>query len=178
MYKRQLLQRHGGELARRLRTLWKDEEAIDQALIDAAHALWSDPDRFEDRGAPGALRAWLFQVARNRLLAQLRQRARRRALPLSEDAEVDTGRRGPVELLIELEESRLLERALAALPAEERRLLYLRVEGELSYAEIALLDEPGLASSPALAARAESRVRQRMFRIRRKLERALAGVAP
>lgn len=89
-----------------------------------------------DRGydpARGRFSAWLFTVARNRCLEQLRKthgRDRRADdLPapgvLAEDPEVCVGRR------------RQVRAAMAGLPAAQQHLLLLKQVGDLTYREIA-----------------------------------------
>lgn len=80
----------------------------------------------------GEARAWLFRIARNAALDELRRRKRRARLtaePVEEAA--------PVETEAELSERRLaLKQAVAALPGPDRELIALRFFVGLSMAEI------------------------------------------
>lgn len=88
-------------------------------------------DRSFDPGR-GRFSAWLFTVARNACLMELRSQQRRgaahRKIPEPSPS------RAPDELL---EPSRRVERALAELSEAQRQLLLLKQVGQLTYAEIA-----------------------------------------
>lgn len=103
---------------------------------------------------PGAIRTWLFRVARNEVLMSARQKK-----------EVDCADPDRVwndetpETILEREEQhRLLERALRSLKREYREVLLLREEEGLSYVEIA-----------AVTGDSESSVKSRLFKARRAL---------
>jgi RNA polymerase sigma-70 factor (ECF subfamily) len=77
--------------------------------------------------------AWLFRIAYHHFLNQQRPRQKVR-LPLPEDL---AGRdEGPEEIAISREAMQHLARAVGRLPAEYRAPFLLRVEEELSFAEI------------------------------------------
>ena len=81
----------------------------------------------------GSARGWLFAIARNAALDELRRRARSRAL-LDEPADEST----PAEVDDALGERRLLVRAgLAQLDAREREVILLKFVGRLSNGELA-----------------------------------------
>src|SRR5947208_1522576 len=118
-----------------LRMVGRDaaEDAAQQALIKA----WQGLDRFDERAAFGT---WLYRIAVNVCLDELRRSARFRPLPLeavewtlATDDEVD-------ERVAEGEEQEerraALAWALAELPSEDRLILSLRTGEERSYEEI------------------------------------------
>lgn len=80
------------------------------------------------------IRAYLFAALRH---AVARQTARPRLcfLPAEEAEAPDSGARGELDA----ETSFLLERGLAALPAEQREVLSLKIDGGLTFAEIAVV---------------------------------------
>jgi RNA polymerase sigma-70 factor (ECF subfamily) len=106
-----------------------------------------------------SFRGWLFTVGRNRCLTLLRQQKTHGRLGAGADPEPPMA--GPVALLERAEESRLVRRAMAEMPAEQREVLILREYQELSYREIA-----------EITGATESAVKARLFRARQ----ALAGM--
>lgn len=121
------------------RILGAGPEAED-VVQDACISAWRSIASFEGT----SFRAWLFRIATNRAIDVVRARRRRGELPLepNEDeeqtwAEPVAGGPEPVDLASEQETFRLVEAALARLPAEQRAVVVLRdVEG-FDYEEIA-----------------------------------------
>jgi len=83
------------------------------------------------RGAP---RAWMFGIARNAALDELRRRGRVAELPPEPE---DRTSAGPPELAEASARREVVLRALDKLEARERELIALRFGGGLSHAEIA-----------------------------------------
>jgi len=114
------------------------EDVVQDALISAWRSLAS----FQGL----SFRAWLFRIATNRALDQLRSRKRRPELPLDppDDDEVtwaEPAAPGPdlAQLAGDREALAVVETALGTLPAEQRTALLLRdVEG-FAYEEIAVI---------------------------------------
>lgn len=109
---------------------------------DALFSAWRSIASFQGV----SFRAWLFRIATNRALDQLRSRKRRPELPLDppDDDEVTWAEPvapGPdlTQLAGDREALAAVETALEALPAEQRAALLLRdVEG-FAYEEIAVI---------------------------------------
>lgn len=109
---------------------------------DALFSAWRSIASFQGL----SFRAWLFRIATNRALDQLRSRKRRPELPLEppDDDEVTWAQPaapGPdlTQLAGDREALAAVETALEALPAEQRTALLLRdVEG-FAYEEIAVI---------------------------------------
>ena len=109
---------------------------------DALFSAWRSIASFQGL----SFRAWLFRIATNRALDQLRSRKRRPELPLDppDDDEVTWAEPvapGPdlTQLAGDREALAAVETALGALPAEQRTALLLRdVEG-FAYEEIAVI---------------------------------------
>ena len=116
------------------------EDAVQDALLSA----WKSLASFEGT----SFRAWVFRIVTNRALDKLRARKRRPELPLEPPTENDDSARwaepvaaGPelADLAADREALRVVEEALATLPAEQRAVLLLRdVEG-FAYEEIATI---------------------------------------
>jgi RNA polymerase sigma-70 factor (ECF subfamily) len=106
----------------------------------------------------GALRVWLYHVARNEVLMSIRQK--REVADPNPDLIWDD--ETPLTILEATERKNLLERALESLKAEYREVLLLREEEGLSYTEIA-----------AITGDSESSVKSRLFKARRALAELL-----
>ena len=103
--------------------------AVQEALL----SLWQEPE------TPGNLRAWLLRTVRYRSLHLLRTCTRRRkhegrAATCQPEAH---GRDDPARALTNDELGALLDRALAALPVEQRHVFVLREVEQLDYEAIA-----------------------------------------
>jgi len=83
------------------------------------------------RGTP---RAWLFAIARNAALDELRRRQRQ---PQSELSDELPGDRGLDEAFEQLARRATVRDALAALPLREREVVLLKFHGQLSNSELA-----------------------------------------
>jgi RNA polymerase sigma-70 factor (ECF subfamily) len=121
-----------------------------------AEALGSLP-RYQHRGH---FLAWLFSIARHRLLNHQHRRPPQMDLAIAEGMEspgVD-----PLSRVIEDEERRNLQRLIQALEDEEQDLLRLRFVAELNYAEIG-----------AVLGRNEAAVKKQVYRLLARLESQL-----
>jgi RNA polymerase sigma-70 factor (ECF subfamily) len=105
----------------------------------------------------GSARAWLFAIARNAALDELRRRRRVGALVREiADDEVDD------ELDAQMTERRFAVReALASLPAEERELILLKFLGRLSNGELARVLGCSESNAGTRLHRALERLRER-----------------
>lgn len=120
-------------------------------------------------------RTWLAQVVRSVCIDQMRARSRaaRHALPLGCASEWEDGSEpapGTAITNADDEISRLADRvmvrqALAKLPEESRRLLYLRFYKDLPYDEIARLTGKSEKVAAALTSRSLARLRQVLVNI-------------
>ena len=115
-----------------VRTLLGDDASAEDVTALTFERAYRRRSSFDDRR--GSQRGWLFGIARNAALDELRRR--RRAAPLIGDL--------PDELAAAPEEEAELaarrttvRAALAALPARDRELVALKFHGGLSNAELA-----------------------------------------
>jgi RNA polymerase sigma-70 factor (ECF subfamily) len=124
-----------------LRIVGTTSDAED-VVQDALFSAWRSIASFQGL----SFRAWLFRIATNRALDQLRSRKRRPELPLEPPEDDDVTWAEPVDtgpdlnqLAGDREALALVETALGALPAEQRTALLLRdVEG-FPYEDIAVI---------------------------------------
>jgi RNA polymerase sigma-70 factor (ECF subfamily) len=124
-----LYDRYGRSLFRVACTLLRSrpdaEDAVQEVFLGLARS----------RAALGnveSLRAYLFSALRH-AAARLAARAKTNARPVDDLPDRATS----ATAAIDAETSHLLERGLAALPAEQREVLALKIDGGLTFAEIA-----------------------------------------
>jgi RNA polymerase sigma-70 factor (ECF subfamily) len=115
--------------------LTRDAESAADLTQETFLAFWDSLARLDPCADPD-LKAWLYGIARNRWRKRCRD-AREAAAALEEALEVPDGTPGPEARLLERLEAEAVARGLAALPAEYREVLVLRVFQELSYGQIA-----------------------------------------
>jgi RNA polymerase sigma-70 factor, ECF subfamily len=113
-------------------SLLRDRSAAEDVIATAFERAWRKRRSFSaKRGSP---RAWLFGIARNAALDELRRRGRQAAL-VRDPADVDVA---PVEDSADLTARRAgVRAALAELDPRERDLIALKFHGGLTNAEIA-----------------------------------------
>jgi RNA polymerase sigma-70 factor, ECF subfamily len=113
-------------------SLLGDRSAAEDLTALAFERLYRSRLRLDlRRGTP---RAWLFSIARNAALDELRQRRRRSSYGLSEDLVDD---RASGDALEGVERRAMVVDALASLPLRERELVLLKFHGQLSNSELA-----------------------------------------
>lgn len=163
-----------GELARRhqdaiyrLAARMVGPDAAEDVAQAAFLRAWVGLERFAGEAAFGT---WLYRIATNLCLDQVRRAARFRPLPPDEAATILADDGDPAETVVaaaEGEERRAaLARALDALPHEDRLLLALRAGEGLSYEAIGEI----LALNPRT-------VGTRLYRARARLGRLMRGGA-
>ncbi|MFL6593775.1 MAG: RNA polymerase sigma factor [Luteimonas sp.] len=157
----QLYSRHRGRLYRFLLRQLRHQATADELFQDvwqrviAARAGWKPEAAFS---------TWLFRIAHNRLADHWRASSYRPPAPAdaaeraSQIPDPDT----PERTLSEFEQRRLLQLALDALPAEQREVLLLRLEQELTLEEIGAITGVGRET-------VKSRLRYAMDKLRARL---------
>jgi len=109
----------------------------------------------------GAFRGWLFTIAHNEIVNYWRAGAKRRQdRALNEELPLIDPGPTPEEELLDAEEHRMLIRALAQLPEDQRRVIELRLAG-LNGEDIATV----LDRSPAAMRQLQYRAMQHLRRI-------------
>jgi len=153
--------RHRGPLYRFLLRQTRDQALADEFFQDvwqrviAARAGWK-PD--------AAFSTWLFRIAHNRLNDHWRGLKHRPPAP--EDGDERAARvpdpTTPERELSDFEQRRRLQRAIAELPEEQREVVLLRLEQELSLDEIGAITGAGRET-------VKSRLRYAMDKLRARL---------
>lgn len=157
----QLYARHRGPLYRFLHRQLRNGALTDELFQDvwqkviAARASWRPEAAFS---------TWLFKIAHNRLNDHWR--ALKHRPPAPGDADERTARvpdpHTPERTLSEFEQRRRLQLAMAELPDEQREVLLLRLEQELSLEEIGRITGVGRET-------VKSRLRYAMDKLRARL---------
>lgn len=110
------------------------EDAAQEAFLRIHRSV----SRFKGEAS---LSTWIYRIAYNTCLDELRRQKRRPITPLDEVAHgtlhLTDGRRGPEDTVVATEESQTVRDGLAELPVEYRIVLVLREVEDLSYDEIA-----------------------------------------
>ena len=113
-------------------SLLRDPSAAEEVAAQAYERAYRKRASF--RPGRGSAEAWLFGIARNAALDELRRRRRRATL----ESEIeDPWCAGPGELAEDEERRRAVRAALAVLEARERDLIALKFAGGLTNLEIA-----------------------------------------
>jgi len=119
-------------------SLLGDRAAAEDVTALAFERLYRSRTRLDRRR--GTPRAWLFSIARNAALDELRRRGRRPHYQLDDErsGQLDASDASDVgDALEHMERRATVRAALAALPLREREVVLLKFHGQLSNAELA-----------------------------------------
>jgi RNA polymerase sigma-70 factor (ECF subfamily) len=114
----------------------------------------------------GDAKPWLLTIVRNCHATALRQRQRRGFVPLPDEHDAEEGAAliaaapGPEAVAIGADQGRSLERALAALPEQQREVLVLREIEEMDYRQIATVTDVPIGTVMSRLARARAALRE------------------
>jgi RNA polymerase sigma-70 factor (ECF subfamily) len=156
---RALVERHQQSIFRFASKLLGNREAAEDVTQDVFLAAFVNLSGYDASRA--ALSTWLFTIARNRCLNLLQQR---QPLPLNELDPI--GDVTSTDSVVSQQLSQQLDRALAALPLEQRTAFVLAEIDELPYAEIARIEQTSLGT-----------VKSRIHRAKQRLQSLLEPVA-
>ena len=148
---RRVVERHQGALLAFARSLGLDEHAAEDVVQDAFLTAFARRAEFDPRR--GTYRAWLYAIARNRALNDLRKK---RPRPVPEPPEAEPRRVGDPH---EPEAFLLFDRALARLPEEQWAAFVLAEIHGLSHAEVAAVEGIAPGTVKSRVARARARIR-------------------
>jgi RNA polymerase sigma-70 factor (ECF subfamily) len=170
-----LLKAYGAEVYGYLCSLLKDQDAADEAFAQASEDVLLGICGFRGESS---LRSWLYAVARHSAFRESKRGARHRGERIS----VVEGQLAAAvrTATLEFQRTHVKDRVAElrnSLSMEERELLALRVDRELSWEEIArICRDPGETSDPAGLKKAAARYRKQFERTKEKL-RQLARAA-
>ncbi len=167
-----LFARYQAQVTESLRWITRDPVAADDLTQEVFLRVWNRADQWSGQGS---FRGWLFRIARNLSLNQLRSQSRRREQPLEmpslydeEDEEqpvpgwmIDRAALGPDVQLERAEQRRILQALIDALPEEKREVFQMVYEDEVALQEVA-----------EQLAIPEGTVKSRLFHARKQLAEA------
>lgn len=160
---RVLVERHAQRVFRFCFRLTNDRRIAEELAQETWLAVWNARETYKPEGQFGI---WLLVAARNRCLNSKRGAARRDRV-MTTDNEADAAESAKqLDRIIEEEERRRVNAALAELPAPMREAVTLRYAESLAYEQIA-----GVVGAN------ESTVRSRVFHGVKKLHELLSGGA-
>jgi len=113
-----------------LRTL-NDREEAKEVMQTAVLKAWESRNGFEGRSQ---FKTWIFRIAINVAMDYLRRKK-----DLQVELEIQEATQTPFDLLSQKEERQKLLKAIDQLPERQKRVLLLKIYGELKYSEIAAL---------------------------------------
>ena len=135
-------------------TLLRDRAAAEDVAAAAFERAYRRRNRYDARR--GSPRAWLFGIARNAALDELRRRKR----AATADLPAPLGEPDPGEAAELAAQRDAVRAALGRLPARERELIALKYHAELSNAEIADVIGVSLTNAGTLVHRAMTKLRE------------------
>ncbi len=154
---KRLVERYQSRLFNFLYRYLRDRETAEDLTQEVFLKVYQAAPRFEPRAK---VRTWVFTIAYNLAVNELRRHRRRRLLGLlvREDRGATAIEASEAGDHLELEET--MTAALGLLPHNQRAALLLRVRDELSYQEIAEVLGVSRASVESLLFRARERLRR------------------
>ena len=148
---RVLVERHQVSVFRFASALLGNREEAEDATQEAFLAAFANLSGYDLSRA--VFSTWLFAIARNRCINLLK---RKRPIALNEpDSIIDVTSADPI---VSQEVSQQLDRALAALPVEQRSAFTLAEIEQLPYAEIAQIERTSLGTVKSRINRAKQRL--------------------
>jgi RNA polymerase sigma-70 factor (ECF subfamily) len=159
-----LVQRHERPVFNVALRLLRDVGLAEDATQDTFIRAWQNIRTFQT----GSVRSWLYKIATNRAYDMLRASARRPAGSLeAETVEIEpiwtsggAGEESPDALALRRELSIYLERALTALPEDQRMVVLLVDVQGLDYHEVAESMGTALGTVKSRLSRARAKIRQ------------------
>jgi RNA polymerase sigma-70 factor (ECF subfamily) len=129
------------ELHPRLLRFLRGLEAEAAEDVEAETWLSAARDLARFRGGEAEFRAWLFTIARNRLIDWRRQTARRRSVPVSpQDLSDRPSGEDPADVVLDaLSAETAVAAVRAALPADQAEVILLRVVAGLDVGQVAAI---------------------------------------
>ena len=162
-----LVQQHYGEVLRYARHLCRNETLAEDITQEAFLRAWRGLGSFQ---ADSSLSTWLFRLTSNVCIDFLRAARRHLVVPISgldadgEEYTLDAPdpAKLPEEELLAREEREELRAAMDLLAPEQRLILSLRVENDLSYTDIAAVLGVREGTVKSRLARARDQLRKKL----------------
>ncbi len=114
------------------------------AAEDVVHDVFvSFAESAEDFRLVGSLKSYLTTCVMNRARDRIRAN-QRQPMRLDESESISSGLNGPDHAIVCSEKAQRLQHAIARLPEEQRRVVVLRLKGEMKFREIARLEDASI----------------------------------
>lgn len=169
-----VLQTYGEEVCGYLLSLVRDADDAADAFAAAAEQVFVHISRFRGESS---LRTWFYRIARNAALADKRRAALVRGEPLADFADILEATVRSVTLPFKKSEVKdAITELRECLTREDRELLVLRVDRNLSWQEVALVLLSESERDPEALKREAARARKHFERVKTRL-RELASEA-
>ncbi|HJL14738.1 MAG TPA: sigma-70 family RNA polymerase sigma factor [Sandaracinaceae bacterium LLY-WYZ-13_1] len=162
------LETYGPEVLSFLMATTRDESVAGEVFSQASEDMWAGLAGF---GWRSSFRSWFYAIARHAASRHRRAPANqsRRHAPLSEISEVAVRVRTETIPYLRTEVKDRFAQLREALEPDDRALLVLRVNQELSWKEIAVVLEAVDGLDEAALARASARLRQRFQKVKQRI---------
>jgi RNA polymerase sigma-70 factor (ECF subfamily) len=164
----EIVARYRGQITNFLYRFLNDyEESVDLAQETFVRVYFA-LDRYHTEYA---FSTYIYRIASNLAISELRKRKRRRIMSLTglfqgdeQDAEFqpEDGAALPDQLLIESERDRIIAKAIAALPEKYRLPIVLRDVEQRSYEEVAAIMGLGLGTTKSRISRGRGLLREKL----------------
>lgn len=153
-----LVETHFGRMYTFARSLLGDEQEAEDAVQDSFVRAFQSIGRFDASRA--SFTTWMYTIVRNRCYSLLQARSK---VPATADSNSDASHTSqglsPVETAIEREQYRLLDRALAELPAEQRVAFVLCDIQGMTLQEASEIEEVPVGTIKSRRSRAAGKLR-------------------
>lgn len=154
----ELVQRHTARFYRLAYRYVQNRETAEDLVQDAFLGLWENPASWRpDRNSK--FTTWFYRVVVNLCLDWQKKK---RPMPLDEDLPLVDEREPVDEAMIRIQEQRLLEKEIAALPERQRTALNLCFDEGLTNQEAAESMGVNLKALQSLIMRAKTTLKERM----------------
>jgi RNA polymerase sigma-70 factor, ECF subfamily len=154
----ELVQRHTERFYRLAYRYVQNRETAEDLVQDAFVRLWENPASWRpDRNSK--FTTWFYRIVVN---LSLDWQKKKRPLPLDEEMPLIDERETADEAMIKVQEQRLLEKEIAALPERQRTALNLCFDEGLSNQEAAETMGVNLKALQSLIMRAKTTLKERM----------------
>jgi RNA polymerase sigma factor (sigma-70 family) len=130
----QIYEKYKDNLLRLATALLNETSAAEDIVHDCFVSLAQSPDRLNLRGN---LKSYLATSVVNRVRSRLRSRGRHKTTNLNGAEAVISNTKRPEQWIIENEQLRQLNNALAQLPYEQREVVILHLQGGMKFRAIA-----------------------------------------
>jgi len=154
-----LVQRYQEPLIHFLQRIHGSKEDAFDCAQDAFLAAYRNLNRYSEEYP---FRAWLYAIARNKVLDLLRKR--RKEVLMNLDEKTVDHLPNPEEILLAKEQALILSEVLHELPEHYTQALYLRYHQDLSYKEIAVVIEVPISRVKTYIHRGKEKLRQYLER--------------